>query len=318
MYYIGVDLGGTNIAIGLVDESKKIISKKSLPTACPRSAEEIVLDIVNTIVLLCKEESVSLNDLAWIGIGTPGSVNSETGVVERAHNLGFFDTPLKDLLNKRLNVNCYVENDANAAAYGEFVAGAAIGANNADCITLGTGIGGGIIINKKIFSGSNFFGAELGHTVIDIDGKQCNCGRKGCMEQYASATALIEQTKQAMGENPDSILWKECNGDISLVNGKTAFDAMRKNDITAKNVVDKYIKFLACGCTNFINIFQPDILMIGGGISKEGETLLKPIRDYAKQESFDQNPIKATKIVTASLGNDAGIIGAAMLGLLHN
>ncbi len=316
-YYIGVDLGGTNIAIGIVDDDKKIVLKKSIPTACPRSAEEIVDDIVKTINELCESTNISFNDLKWIGIGTPGSVNSETGVVERAHNLGFFDTPLKNLICEQVNVNCFVENDANAAAYGEFLAGAAKGSKDAICVTIGTGIGGGIIIDSKIYSGSNFFGAELGHMVIEMNGKQCNCGRKGCMEQYCSATALIGQTKDAMQQNKDSLLWQECGGDIEKVNGRTAFDAMRKGDATAKKVVDTYIGYLGCGCTNLINIFQPDILMIGGGISKEGETLLAPIREYATRESFDCNPIKATKIVAAELGNDAGIIGAAMLGLLH-
>lgn len=316
-YYIGVDLGGTNIAVGIVDDNKKIVLKKSIPTACPRSAEEIVNDIVKTISELCESVNISINNLKWIGVGTPGSVNSETGVVERAHNLGFFDTPLKSLICKRININCFVENDANAAAYGEFLAGAAKGSKDAICVTIGTGIGGGIIIDSKIYSGSNFFGAELGHMVIEMNGKQCNCGRKGCMEQYCSATALIEQTKEAMQQNKDSLLWQECGSDLEKVNGRTAFDAMRKGDVTAKKVVDTYIDYLGCGCTNFINIFQPDILIIGGGISKEGETLLAPIREYATRESFDRNPIKATKIVAAELGNDAGIIGAAMLGLLY-
>ena len=316
-YYIGVDLGGTNIAIGIVNDDKEIVLKKSIPTACPRSAEEIVDDIVKTINELCESFKISIDDLNWIGIGTPGSVNSKTGVVERAHNLGFFDTPLKDLISNRVNIKCFVENDANAAAYGEFLAGAAKGSKDAICVTIGTGIGGGIIIDSKIYSGSNFFGAELGHMVIEMNGKQCNCGRKGCMEQYCSATALIEQTKEAMQQNKDSLLWQECGGDFEKVNGRTAFDAMRKGDVTAKKVVDTYIGYLGCGCTNFINIFQPDILMIGGGISKEGDTLLAPIREYATRESFDCNPIKATKIVAAELGNDAGIIGAAMLGLLQ-
>ncbi len=316
-YYIGVDLGGTNIAVGIVDENMKIAVKKSIPTDCPRSADEIADDIAKTIYELCDKMSVSVSDLGWIGIGTPGSVNSQTGVVERAHNLGFYETPLMKLICDRIPAACFIENDANAAAYGEFLAGAAKGANNAICVTIGTGIGGGIIIDSKIYSGSNFFGAELGHMVIDANGKQCNCGRKGCMEQYCSATALIEQTKNAMLDNKDSIMWQMCDGELNNVSGRTAFDAMKKGDDSAKKVVDAYIRYLGCGITNLVNIFQPDILMIGGGVSKEGETLLAPIRDYVSRESFDRNPIKATKIVAAQLGNDAGIIGAAMLGMLH-
>ena len=316
-YYIGVDLGGTNIAVGIANERFNIISKKSIPTACPRSAESIADDISKCISELCKTSYIHTADICWIGIGTPGSVDSKTGVVERAHNLGFVDTPLRKLIEQRLNILCYIENDANCAAYGEFLAGNAKGANNAVCITIGTGIGGGIIIDKKIYSGSNSYGAELGHTVIEINGKQCNCGRKGCMEQYCSATALIEQTKEAMQQDTDSLMWQECDRDITKVSGKTAFDAMRRNDETAKKVVEKYIDYLACGCTNMINIFQPDVLLIGGGISKEGEHLLNPLRKIISNDSFDKNPKKATKIVAASLGNDAGIIGAAFLGLLH-
>ena len=317
-YYIGIDLGGTNIAIGIVDNEFNIVSKKSIPTACPRSANEIADDISNNIKSLLSDKKIFLNDVHWVGIGTPGSVNSQTGVVERAHNLGFIDTPLKMLIEELLNTTCYVENDANAAAYGEFLAGSAKGADTAVCITIGTGIGGGIILNKNIFSGCNYYGAELGHTVIEINGKPCNCGRKGCMERYCSATALIEQTKEAMSLDKDSLMWDECKGLLDNVSGRTAFDAMRRNDNTAKRVVDKFIEYLACGCTNFVNIFQPDVLLIGGGISKEGETLLAPLRKIVSDESFDKNPLKTTKVLAASLGNDAGIIGAAFLGLLHN
>ena len=316
MYYIGVDLGGTNIAIGIVDEKYNIIAKKSVPTNCPRSADEISDDIAKTIYELLNDSDISISKVAWVGIGTPGSVNSETGVIERAHNLGFSNTPLKKLLEDRLNVKCFIENDANAAAYGEFLNGAAKGANNAVCITIGTGIGGGIIIDKKIYTGSNFYGAELGHTTIEINGKECNCGRKGCMERYCSATALIEQTQEKMLKYPDSIMWQECNGDISKVSGRTAFDAMKKKDIIAKEVVDKYIEYLACGCTNFVNIFQPDVLIIGGGVSKEGGVLLNPLKEIISRESFDKDPEKATRVLAATLGNDAGIIGAAFLGLL--
>lgn len=314
-YYIGVDLGGTNIAVGLVDEKYNIIAKKSVPTNCPRSEELIADDIAKTIFDLFGTCKIELSEVMWAGIGTPGSVDSESGIVECAHNLGFYNTPLKNLLEDRLQLKCYVENDANAAAYGEFLAGAAKNTNNAVCVTIGTGIGGGVIIDNKIYSGSNFYGAELGHTVIEINGKQCNCGRKGCMERYCSATALIEQTKIAMNDNPSSLMWQEVNGNIDMVSGKTAFDAMRKNDKAALDVVTKFVEYLACGCTNFINIFQPDVLIIGGGISKERDALLNPLREIISRDSFDRNPKKATQVLAAELGNDAGIIGAAFLGL---
>lgn len=316
-YNIGVDLGGTNIAVAIVDENYNIIEKHSVPTNCPRKAELIVEDIINTIKFVLSKQNISLSQVNSIGIGTPGSVNSQSGIIERAYNLGFVNTPLREMIFNKLNIPCYIENDANAAAYGEFVAGNAKNSDNAVCITIGTGIGGGIIINKKIYNGSNFYGAELGHVVIEYNGKECNCGRKGCMEVYCSATALIEQTKQAMQDNKDTLLWELCDNNISNVNGKTAFDAMKKGDITAEKVIRQYIDYLACGCTNFINIFQPDVLLIGGGISKEGDNLLNPLRKIITKESFDVNSYKPTKVLAASLGNDAGIIGAASLYKLY-
>lgn len=317
-YYIGIDLGGTNIAVGIVDENNRIVAKKSVPTNAPRAVEAYVDDMIKTTLELCESTNIALRDVEWIGVGSPGSVNPVSGTVERAHNLGITSAPVAKLIEEKTSVKCFIENDANAAAYGEFIAGAAKDATNAVCVTIGTGVGGGIIINGKIYSGSNFCGAEMGHCVIEYNGLQCNCGRKGCLERYCSATALIEQTKAAMTEHSDSAMWDQCGGNIDDVNGRTAFDAMKKGDKSAKEVVEGFTGYLACGCANFINIFQPDVLLIGGGISKEGETLLKPLRDIVKKEAFNGDAKNATKIVAASLGNDAGIIGAAMLGLLYN
>ena len=315
-HYIGVDLGGTNIAIGLVDEKYNIIAKRSIPTRCPRSAEEIINDIAITISEIVNDANMTISDLMWVGIGTPGSVNSKTGVVERAHNLGFCNTPLKKLLEDRLSIECFVENDANAAAYGEYLNGSAKGTSSAVCVTIGTGIGGGVIIDNSILTSHNFCGTELGHTVIEINGKECNCGRRGCMERYCSATALIEQTKEKMIKNSNSTMWQQVDGNIEKVSGKTAFAAQKNGDKAAAEVVETFIKYLACGCTNFVNIFQPEVLIIGGGISKEGENLLAPLRKEIWNASFDKDPLKATRVMAAKLGNDAGIIGAAFLGLL--
>ena len=182
------------------------------------------------------------------------------------------------------------------------------------CITLGTGVGGGIIINKKIYSGFNFAGAEIGHTVINVDGPQCTCGRKGCFEVYSSATGLIRMTKEAMEKDPASALHAEVE-EHGKVSARTAFNAMRKGDATAKQVVDDYIKYLACGIANTINIFQPDILCIGGGVCNEGDPLLLPLKEQVAKEVYTRNSEKNTEIVIAKLGNDAGIIGAAFLGL---
>ena len=291
-YYIGIDLGGTNIKAGVVNEEFEIIAKATCKTNLPRPAEEICEDMAKV------------------------AANSDTGVIEYSNNLGFLNFHVVDLMKKFIDKPCYVENDANAAAYGEYVAGAAKGANDAVCITLGTGVGGGIIINGKIYSGFNFAGAEIGHTVIDPNGPQCTCGRHGCFEVFSSATGLVRMTKEAMFEDKDSIMWK-MNEEDGKVSARTAFNAMRAGDKAGKEVVDKYIKYLACGITNTINIFQPDILCIGGGVCNEGDPLLLPLKELVAKEVYTKNSAKNTEIVIAKLGNDAGIIGAAFLGLSH-
>ena len=220
---------------------------------------------------------------------------------------------MRAFLEERLHKPVCVENDANAAAYGELVAGAAKGKSSCVCITLGTGVGGGVIIDGKIMAGHNFAGAELGHTVIVVDGEPCTCGRRGCWEAYASATGLIRQTKRAMEAHRDSQMWALA-GNLEQVNGRTAFDAMRKGDAAGEAVVDDYIRYIACGLVNMINIFQPEVLCVGGGICNEGETLMKPLREYIERERYSQYSDKQTEICVAQLGNDAGIIGAAYLG----
>lgn len=313
-YYIGIDLGGTNIKAGVVSDEFKIIAKTSCKTNLPRPGEEICADMAKVALEAVKTAGLTLDDIEAVGIGTPGIANSESGIIEYSNNLGFNNFPVVELMRTHIDKPCFVENDANAAAYGEFVAGAARGTNDAVCITLGTGVGGGIIINKKIFSGFNFAGAEIGHMVISVDGPQCTCGRKGCFEVYSSATGLIRMTKEAMEKHPESILSKVVDDD-GKVSARTAFNAMREGDATAKQVVDDYIKYLACGITNTINIFQPDVLCIGGGVCNEGDPLLLPLKELVAKEVYTRNSPKNTKIVIAELGNDAGIIGAAFLGL---
>ncbi|EWM52464.1 ROK family protein [Ruminococcus flavefaciens] len=312
-YYVGIDLGGTNIVAGVVDEDYNIIAKASTKTNCPRPEKEIAADMARMAVEAVKNADLTMDQIEWIGVGTPGIANSETGIIEYSNNLGFKDTPMVKYIQEAINKPVFIENDANAAAYGEFVAGAAKGARNAVCITLGTGVGGGIIIDGKIYSGSNFAGAEIGHTVIEVDGAQCSCGRKGCFEAYSSATGLIRMTNEAIAEHPDSIMAKTAD-ERGKVTARTSFDCMRAGDKYAKAVVDKYIKYLAAGITNTINIFQPDILCIGGGVCNEGDPLLLPMKELVAKEVYTRNSPKNTEIVIAKLGNDAGIIGAAFLG----
>lgn len=313
-YYIGIDLGGTNIVAGVVDEQYNILAKASTKTNCPRPDREIARDMAKMAIQAVENAKLTMEQIEWIGIGTPGIANSRDGIIEYSNNLGFVNTPMVKYIQEDIDKPVFVENDANAAAYGEFVAGAAKGANNAVCITLGTGVGGGIIIDGKIYAGSNFAGAEIGHTVISVDGPQCTCGRKGCFEVFSSATGLIRMTKESMAKNPDSSMHKLVTERSGKVSARIAFDAMRMGDAAAKAVVDDYIKYLAAGITNTINTFQPDILCIGGGVCNEGDALLLPVKELVAKEVYTRNSKQNTQIVIAKLGNDAGIIGAAFLG----
>lgn len=312
MYNIGIDLGGTNIKVGIVNENYEIISRASVKTNLPRPAEGIVDGICEAVDIALKGANISLDDVTAVGIGTPGAANRSTGMVLYSNNLGFNNVPLGNMLKERLNKEIYVENDANAAAFGEYLAGGGKGYENVVVITLGTGVGGGIIIDGKIYTGFNFCGAELGHTVIEYNGRPCSCGRKGCFEAYSSATALITATKKAMEQDKGSKLW-EIAGSLDNVDGKTAFDGMRDNDETAKKVVREYIEYLGCGLTNMVNIFQPQVLLIGGGVCKEGDNLVKPIEEIIRKEAYCIDPNSSTKLDVCKLGNDAGIIGAAFL-----
>ncbi len=313
MYRLGIDLGGTNIVAGVVDENFKIVSTAKRKTNCPRPCEEIVDDIAKAAVEAIEKAGIAPNDIEIAGIGAPGDIDTKNGVVLLADNLNFVNVPLAQMLYERTNIKFCVENDANAAAYGEFVAGAGQGTKDFIMVTLGTGIGGGVVIGGNLYAGFSNKGAELGHSVICMNGEMCSCGRRGCWEAYASATALIKQTKSAMKEHSDSIMWQMCNNNIDEVKGTTAFNAMRKGDMTAKNVVDEYIYYVSVGIVDNIYVFQPEVICIGGGISNEGDNLILPILEHVKQQIPSFNPEKDTKIKTALLGNDAGVIGAAFV-----
>ena len=316
MYYLGIDLGGTNIAAAVVNENYEILGKASLKTNCPRPASEIAEDMYKAGMMAIENSGLELKDIAEVGVGSPGSVDHDTGFICFANNLDFFNVPLGEMLESKFGRRVFLENDANAAAYGELIAGAGRGAKQFVASTLGTGVGGGVIVNGNIISGMNYAGGELGHIVIVKDGEPCSCGRNGCWESYASATALIRQTKAAMEKDRSSKMWELC-GDLEHVSGRTAFDAMRLGDATAVGVVKEFCDYVACGLANIINIFQPEIICIGGGISKEGETLVAPIREYVSREVYSKHADKQTVIKPAELGNNAGIIGAAFLGNLY-
>ncbi|MDP4092468.1 MAG: ROK family glucokinase [Bacillota bacterium] len=313
MFYVGIDLGGTNIAAGVVDENGKIIHKDSIPTHRERKDVEVIKDMAMLALKVIKDSGKEIADIKSIGIGSPGVPNNEKGILVYACNLNFKNAPIREEMQKYVNLPVILDNDANCAALAECVAGAAKGTKHSVTITLGTGLGGGVVIDGKIYSGFNNSASELGHSIIAMDGEQCTCGRKGCYEAYASATALIRQTKRAAVENKDSMINKLVNGDLNKIDAKTSFDAARAGDETGRKVVAQYIRYIAEGLINVINTFAPEVIVIGGGVCKEGEYLLKPLREIVYSEVyFKEEP--QTQIKAAQMGNDAGIVGAAMLG----
>lgn len=313
MYKMGIDLGGTNIAVGIIDSNNSIIAKVSEPTCLPDSPENIVGRIYHTAVKCLSKANLNIDDLTFIGLGTPGAVNSSTGEVLFSNNFGFKNVPLGEMISKKFGLNVLCENDANAATFGEYLVADRDKNDTFVGITIGTGIGGGVIIDGKIYSGKEYSGGELGHMVIDFDGVSCNCGRRGCYEAYASATALISQTKEAMQNDLQSKMWQICGGSIENVTGQTAFEGMRAGDKTAKNVIERYADYVAIGLVNIINMLGPDVICISGGISNEGDYILEPV----KRRINSNCPINCrTKVVIAKYNNDAGIIGAANLDLV--
>ena len=315
MYYLGVDLGGTTIKVGLVNEAYEIIQNVSGPTGRERSFEEVLKDMA----MLCKEvmakEGITEKDIHSIGIGSPGIASPNDGVILSSSNLNFDHVNVRHEIQKYIHTDVYVENDANCAALGEVICGAAKGEDQVIVVTLGTGVGGGIINQGKIYRGSFFGAGEIGHQVICFDGGlPCGCGRKGCWEQYASATALIRQAREAVQKHPESqILALAKDNKAENINAKVVFDAAQAGDQVANEVLQGYFKYIACGVANLINNFEPSMIVLGGGMSAQKAYLTDPVTKYVQEEMYGGLSLK-TKITAATLGNDAGIIGAAFLG----
>lgn len=318
MYNIGIDLGGTNIAAAVVDEHGKIVKKASVPTRVEQGFQGIVKSMADLARNLIEEAGLKPKDINSVGIGSPGTIDQDKGEIVFAYNLGFNHSPIREEFIKHLGLPVYLGNDANVAAYGEYVYGAGSG-NYKDlvAITLGTGLGAGIVLDGKLVCGSFNGGAELGHMVMVVDGEQCNCGRKGCWERYSSATALIQQARAAAEKHPQSLLNQLVEHDLSKMNAKIPFDAAQQGDQVAREVVDNYIRFLAVGIANVINILQPEIVVIGGGVCAQGDNLLKPLFELVQKEVFGGGESLHTEIRIAELGNDAGIVGAAELYRLY-
>ena len=315
MHYLGIDLGGTNVAAAVVDKDGTILGKVSLPT--PRTGAEAVADQMAAAARGAAEQAgITLEQVESVGIGSPGTIEPDKGLIKFWSNLDFEDVPLGELVEARLNKRIYLENDANAAALGEYAAGAGKGSQSMVAITLGTGVGGGAVLNGKLYTGFNYAGMEVGHFVIEHGGRLCTCGRRGCFEAYCSATALIKRTREIMEETPDSLLW-QLAGSLDKVNGRTPFDAAAQGDAAAGKVIDEYLDYLGCGVASLVNIFQPEVFCIGGGPSAQGETLMAPVRYILNREDYARNSVHRTRLVRAALGNDAGIIGAALLPLFR-
>jgi len=312
MYYIGIDLGGTGMAAGLVNSEGSIIYRNAAPTG-PDMPHE---DLLNQMAALCddivEKNAISYEDIEYVGAGIPGAVNPREGIIEFTSNLRFKNVDAAAFMKNKIPVPFYLDNDASCAALGEVLCGAAKGKSSAVMVTVGTGLGGGIIIDGKIYSGAFFGSGEVGHHVIVSGGKKCNCGRSGCWEKYASATAIIERAMELVSENKNSKIYELCGGDINRISAKTVFDAYDANDSCAMSIIEEYYTYFGEGLTNIINIIQPETIVIGGGVSARGEALLIPIREKVRQMMYGITELK-TEIILAELGNDGGIIGAAML-----
>ncbi len=309
-YYVGIDLGGTFIKGGIVDEKGNILVENKVLTEVDKGNMQIVENISSLALTLLENSGVNRADVVGLGLGSPGIVDDKTGEVVLSENLHLEHFPLRDEVSKRTGLPVALANDANAATLGEVKFGAAKDYNDAIMLTLGTGVGGGIVIGGKLVEGNQGAGAELGHVVIQAGGESCSCGRKGCLEAYASATAIIRDTKRAMKENARSKIWEI--GGLDKVNGKTAFDYMHCDE-SARTVVDKYIQMLACGITNFANIFRPEVVILGGGVCAQGDNLIKPLQVILNEEIYAGHRGPQVPIVVAKLGNSAGLLGAAAL-----
>jgi glucokinase len=311
---VGVDIGGMSIKIGLVDDSKQIIAKKVIPTQSDvLSAEAVVGNIAEAIVTLLQENNLTVEQCESIGVACPGTVDGRTGVVLYSNNIRWDNVPMLDILHTKLPVPMFLANDADAAALGEVIAGAAKDKENAVLVTLGTGVGGGVIIDGKIFAGPLRGGCELGHTVIKHGGKPCSCGRKGCFECYASATALMELARKFAAEYPESMMNTMAGGDITKIDGRIIFDSEKAGDPAAVAVVEQYEEDLSVGLANIINIFRPEVVILGGGVSAQEEYLTNALQKKVNEMCFGGATCEVAKIVTSELKNDAGIIGAAYL-----
>lgn len=312
MHVIGIDVGGTSIKGAAVTSEGKIYESFSMTVDKNLNGEETIKKLAN-LTKKYIEEHEFLEPITGVGMGIPGSMNIETGVVAYNNNLGWFNLPVKDLMEEILHLPVKITNDANAAALGETMFGAGKNYETSVMLTLGTGVGGGIVINGKLVEGNQGKGGELGHIVIVKNGRQCSCGRKGCFEAYASATGLINTAKEHLVNNPSSLIWDLVDGDINKIDGKSVFDAAKKGDKTANEIVDEYISDLGEGILNYCNILRPNGIILSGGVANAGPILFDRLVAYLKEHHYGYGGTPEVEVVPAELGYDSGKIGAASL-----
>ena len=312
-YYLGVDIGGTGVKVGVVDENGTILAKGSIPTGAERPYTEVVRDIAGLCKDVVREGGFTMDQIESIGTGIPGIQDPRTCIVPFCTNLGWHDVPYVDEMHKYIDKPIHVDNDATVAGYAESIAGVSAGTQSSVFITLGTGVGGGIIINGKPYSGAHGVGSEIGHMVVRMGGELCTCGKRGCLERYASATAIIRDARRAVAVHPESAILTAAEGDPEKINAKIVIDCAKAGDETALAIFHAYADHLAEGIVNIINTLDPEVIVLGGGVSMAGDYLLDAVREAVKPRVFYKE-MPYAPILLAKLGSDAGIIGAALLG----
>lgn len=315
MYYVGIDLGGTNIKAGIVDGQGKILAEAFCKTQAQRPYQDIVRDMAGCVMQALKNAKMTTDDILSVGIGIPGYANQKTGTGAFCTNLGWYDVPLQAEIRKYFDLHIAIDNDATVAGYAESIAGVSKDAESSVFLTLGTGVGGGIVIHGRPWSGAHGIGSEVGHMTLSVDGVPCNCGNNGCMEKYTSATAIIRMARQACMTYPDSAMMLRAEGDLNRINAKTVIDAAKANDKAALEVFDEYCKYLAIAINNIIAFLDPEMIVLGGGVSHAGDFLLEKVKAKVPRYLLYKT-LPYPEICLASLGNEAGMIGAAMIGKL--
>jgi glucokinase len=313
-YIVGVDLGGTNIVAAALPEDGS--ATHGFRSDLTRSAEgaNAVVDRIVTMIDTVIEETIRAtgakrSDFAGVGVGAPGPLDRELGIVITTPNLGWTNFPLRDVIGERVGLHATLDNDANCATLGEWWLGAARGGRNVVGMTIGTGIGGGLILNGQLYHGSSDVAGEIGHSTIDITGRRCKCGNYGCLEAYASGPSIADRAREALGSDTDSLLYTLVHGELQRLTAAIVYEAARKGDEVGIEVVRETARFLGAGIANLLNIFNPDVVVLAGGVTQAGDTLFAPLRREVRKRAFP-TAVEGCRIVPGSLPGTAGIVGA--------